>query len=114
MAPCAVPRSCWPCSSSAAPSPRPGWLQIQLHDTGPGIAPEHLEQIFEPLTQGNDSITRTHGGMGMGLALARRAAHRLGGELRCTSTLGEGSTFSLHLPLEASRTPTFVDRVHRD
>jgi signal transduction histidine kinase len=79
------------------PPPRPGaWLPIAVSDTGPGIPAEELERIFNefhrvPGTPG--------GGHGLGLAISRRIARLLGGEVTVRSTLGAGSTFVLWLPV---------------
>ncbi|MFW5950833.1 MAG: ATP-binding protein [Gemmatimonadota bacterium] len=68
-------------------------------DTGPGIAPEHLERVFEPFWQVDQSSSRVTG-TGLGLAVARRLARLMGGDLTLESELGRGSLFTLTLPLE--------------
>jgi signal transduction histidine kinase len=74
---------------------------FKVVDTGPGIAREHLELIFEPFTQVDQSMTRQKGGAGLGLPVSRRLAHLLGGELLVESVPGDGSTFTLRLPVHA-------------
>jgi signal transduction histidine kinase len=74
------------------------WVCISVRDTGIGIAPEQLGAIFEPFTQADSTRTRTAGGTGLGLALSRRLARLMGGELSVDSRPGEGSTFMLLLP----------------
>jgi signal transduction histidine kinase len=80
--------------------PRAGenWLRVDLSDDGPGIPPERLPHIFDSFRQGDGSSTRTVGGMGMGLAYARKLAENMGGWLDAASELGTGTTFSLYLP----------------
>jgi signal transduction histidine kinase len=74
---------------------------FEVRDTGIGIAAEHLERIFEPFWQVETSTTRTAPGTGLGLAVTRRLAHLLGGEVSVQSAVGEGSTFTLRLPRKA-------------
>ena len=73
-------------------------VRIEVRDTGPGIDAAHIEAIFEPFVQVDASLTRTAGGAGLGLAIARQLASAMGGALTARSTLGEGSTFTLELP----------------
>ncbi|MHB1312377.1 MAG: sensor histidine kinase [Gemmatimonadaceae bacterium] len=75
-----------------------GWVDIAVADTGIGIAREDLARVFEPLVQLDAGLTRRHGGVGLGLALARRLAALHDGTLEVRSELGEGSTFTLRLP----------------
>ena len=74
-------------------------VQIHVRDTRPGIAPEEHERIFEPFTEADYSHTRAAGDTGLGLAIARKLARLLGGDITLRSTPREGSTFTLHLPL---------------
>jgi PAS domain S-box-containing protein len=77
----------------------PAALTITVTDTGAGIRPEHLERIWEPFWQAEDPLVRRAGGTGMGLSVARRLAQLLGGEIEARSTPGEGSVFTVRLPL---------------
>jgi len=76
-----------------------------IRDTGPGIAVEHLDTIFEPFVQVEASRIRREEGTGLGLAISRRLAWALDGQLWVTSKVGHGSTFALTLP----RTPKPAD-----
>lgn len=73
---------------------------IRVSDTGSGIEPSVLPDLFEAFAQGDASIRRNHAGVGLGLALAARHVRRMGGRIDVDSRLGEGSTFILHLPLD--------------
>lgn len=77
----------------------PGSLRIAIKDTGIGIAPEFREAIFQKFTQGDASINRTHGGTGLGLAITKSLVEMMDGSVLVDSTLGEGSTFTVCLPL---------------
>jgi len=80
-------------------------LTIRVTDTGPGIAPEKLDRLFTAFEQTDETVARTHGGTGLGLALSRELARVMGGELRVESTVGVGSTFVLSLPVGRVETP---------
>lgn len=79
---------------------RNGAAIVDVIDTGLGIAPEHIEQIFEPFWQVEQAMTRRTGGTGLGLSVSRRLALMLGGDVTVSSTVGEGSKFTMILPLE--------------
>lgn len=72
--------------------------EIRVRDSGPGIPPERLEDIFDPFVQVDSPTVRAGGGTGLGLAISRRLAALLEGEITVDSVLGEGSTFTLRLP----------------
>ncbi|MFQ6572958.1 response regulator [Pseudomonas sp. UM16] len=78
------------------------WFACAVHDTGIGIDNERLETMFVAFQQADSSISRRYGGTGLGLSIARTLAERMGGTLRGESREGQGSTFTLEMPLALS------------
>ena len=74
-------------------------IKITVTDTGIGISDNHLIHIFDEFRQADSGTSRKFGGTGLGLAIAKKYANLLGGSIEVKSTLGEGSSFSLILPL---------------
>jgi len=82
--------------------PKPGFLLVSVHDNGTGIAPEHLEKIFDRLYQvGDVKMNRAarEEGLGLGLNIVKSIVEAHGGEVSVQSAVGKGSTFSFTLPL---------------
>ena len=79
-------------TASEAPDGRQR-IAFTVRDTGPGIAPEHQQRIFESFSQMDASISRKYGGTGLGLAISRSLAEQMGGGLRVESEAGRGAAF---------------------
>lgn len=77
-------------------------LRLEVHDTGLGIAPERITEIFDPFRQADPSVHRRFGGTGLGLAITRGIIEGQGGSIRVESETGRGSTFHVELPLPAA------------
>ena len=75
-------------------------VEIDIADTGVGIPPEAMERIFEPFYQVEDSLTREHGGIGLGLSIAKGMVELCGGDICAESVPGQGSRFSFTIPQE--------------
>jgi signal transduction histidine kinase/CheY-like chemotaxis protein len=78
-------------------------LVLAVQDTGPGIRPELHESIFQPFSQVDSGLRRTHGGVGLGLSICRQLAELLGGSVSVESSLGRGSRFTLQIPVKPAQ-----------
>ena len=87
---------------STADGPSAVRLHFEVADTGTGIAPEHLESIFQPFEQVGD-IEQRAGGTGLGLAISRELVHAMGGDIHVESRLGAGSVFRFEVPAPVVR-----------
>ena len=79
------------------------FLRIDVKDTGIGIDAEHVDIVFEKFKQADASVSRKYGGTGLGLPISRNLAQLMGGNIILSSKKGEGSTFSVLLPMKLSR-----------
>lgn len=82
--------------------PVTGELALEVADTGPGIAADGRARLFQPFGQIDASLTRSHGGVGIGLALVKRIADLHGGRIEVDTAPGEGSRFRVYLPQPAA------------
>jgi PAS domain S-box-containing protein len=79
------------------------WVVFEVADTGIGITAEQMGRLFQPFAQGDASRTRKYGGSGLGLAISYHFCQLMGGDIAVTSAVGQGATFTLHLPASVSR-----------
>jgi signal transduction histidine kinase len=75
-----------------------GAVVFSVTDRGPGISPEAQQKLFQPFYQEQESLRRTHSGMGLGLSIAKGMIELHGGKIWVESEIGKGSTFFFSLP----------------
>lgn len=83
----------------------PDRLCFSVEDTGIGMSPDQLGRVFEPFMQADNSMSRRFGGTGLGLAISRKLALLMGGDISVDSRPGQGSAFTLLLPLRRTELP---------
>ena len=74
------------------------WIEFAVADTGIGMTPEQQAKLFEEFTQADATTSQRYGGTGLGLALSRKLARMMGGDVTVTSEPGKGSVFTVRLP----------------
>jgi CheY-like chemotaxis protein len=89
-------------------------VRFSIQDTGIGIAPEHIERLFEPFVQVDSALNRHYSGTGLGLALVKDIVELHGGTVGLTSEVGVGSCFTFDLPCEKYDSRTAVSLIHKD
>src|SRR4029450_2744910 len=77
------------------------WLTFAVSDTGIGMTKEQLGRLFEAFSQAEASTRSKYGGTGLGLAISRHFCRLMGGDLTVTSVYGQGSTFTVRVPMQA-------------
>jgi CheY-like chemotaxis protein/anti-sigma regulatory factor (Ser/Thr protein kinase) len=82
------------------------WVRLCVSDSGIGIAPEKIDDIFGEFSQADDTTTRDYGGTGLGLSISRRFCRMMGGDLTVESSVDKGSTFTIRLPMIVTVTAT--------
>ena len=75
-------------------------MEINVADGGPGIDPAFLPYVFDEFRQPDESLTRSHGGLGLGLAIARQIVQQHGGTIRASNRPEGGALFTVTLPLD--------------
>ena len=85
------------------------WIKFMVSDTGIGMTPEQQQQIFQAFTQIDTSFTRKYGGTGLGLTLTKRFVDMMQGTISVESELGQGSSFTIHLPVNFTEHTSFLN-----
>jgi signal transduction histidine kinase len=77
---------------------------FSVQDTGIGMSQEQLDRLFQPFVQADDSTSRSYGGTGLGLMISHRFCEMMGGSVAVKSEVGEGSNFTIVLPINLGDT----------
>jgi signal transduction histidine kinase len=80
------------------------WVSFKVSDQGIGMTPEQLKKLFQAFSQVDSTATRRYGGTGIGLAITKQFCQIMGGDIRVDSEFGKGSTFTIRLPADVSKT----------
>jgi CheY-like chemotaxis protein len=78
------------------------WVIFRVSDTGIGMSPEQMDRLFQAFSQADVSTTRRYGGTGLGLAITKHFCQMMGGDIAVESELGEGSIFTIRLPVDVA------------
>lgn len=88
-----------------------GRIEFAIRDSGIGMTPHEINRLFRPFTQADGSTTRRFGGTGLGLAICRRLVEMMGGTIQVTSEPGQGSCFTVSLPIVRTRFHSTKDKL---
>ena len=78
------------------------WVTFRVSDTGIGMTPAQMARLFQAFSQAEAATASQYGGTGLGLAITRRFCQLMGGDVSVESELGQGSTFTIRLPMEVT------------
>jgi signal transduction histidine kinase len=87
----------------------PSTIVFGVRDSGMGISLEEQARLFDPFAQIENSLARTHEGLGLGLSTAKRLVERMDGRITVDSQLGKGSLFTIAIPMEIVETPVAAE-----